>query len=112
MLHVAMLRAATHKCATLLVFMSVRSLSCREFHQSWSCRPAGLPEISEGGSSARMAIKSTSFSSAFGTVRTVRIFAMLRFGLTAANQFTGPAKSIWAVAIGKHMVTGGVQVLE
>ena len=89
MLRMATLWGATRKCATRLVFMSARCLSCHEFHQSWNCKRAGSPEISEENLSARMAIRSTSFSSAFGTVRPVRIFAMLQFGSTAAKPIHG-----------------------
>ena len=56
-----------------------------------------------------MAIKSTSFSSAFGTVKPVRIFAMLQSGSTAANQFTVASKSICWIAAGNHMVTRRIQ---
>ena len=89
MLRMATLWGATRKCATRLVFMSARCLSCREFHQSWSCKRVGSPEISEESLSARMAIKSTSFSSAFGTVRPVRIFAMLQFRINGGEPIHG-----------------------
>jgi len=104
-----MLRGVTLKCGTQLVFMSARCLPCRGFHQSWNCKRVGSPEISEESLPARMAIKSTSFSSAFGTVRPVRIFAMLQFGSTAANQFTVASKSICSIAAGNHMVTRRIQ---
>jgi hypothetical protein len=74
--------------------MSARCSSRREFHQSWSCKRAGSPEISEESLSPRMAIKSTSFSSGFGTVKPVQIFVMLQSESTAANQFTVASKSI------------------
>ena len=105
MLRMAMLWGATRKCATRLVFTSARCLSCREFHQSWNCKRADSPEISEENLSARMAVRSRSFSSEFGTVRLVRISAMLQFGSTAAKQFTVASKSICSIAAGNHMVT-------
>ena len=91
------------------MFTSERCLSRREFHQSWSCKRAGSPEISEKVLPARMAIKLTSCSSAFGTVRPVRIFAMLQFESMAANQFTVASKSICSIAAGNHMVTRRIQ---
>jgi len=105
MLRLATLRGATRKCATGLVFMSARCSSHHEFHQSWNCKHAGSPEISEKNLSARMAIRSRSFSSAFGTVRPVRIFATLQFGSMAAKPFTVPSKSICSIAAGNHTVT-------
>ena len=89
--------------------MSARCLSCHGFHQSWNCKRVGSPEISEENLSARMAIRSRSFSSAFGIARPVRIFAMLQFGSTAAKPFTVPSKSICSIAAGNHTVTRQIQ---
>ena len=106
---VATLSGATRKCATRLAFMSARCLPCHGFHQSWNCKRAGSPAISEENLSARMAIGSRSFSSAFGIARPVRIFAMLQFGSTAAHQFTVASKSICSIAAGNHTVTRRIQ---
>ena len=105
MRRVATLWGATHKCATRLVFMSAPCLPRRGFHRFYSRKRAGSPEISEESLSARMATKSISFNSAFGTVRPGPIFAMLQSGSTAAKQFTVASKSICSIAAGNHMVT-------
>src|SRR4051794_16533763 len=96
---------ATRECARRLVSMSAPSLPCHGFHQSWNCKRAGSPVISEENLSTLMAIRSKSFSSAFGTAKPARIFAMLQFGSTAANhQFMVVSRSICSIAAGNHMV--------
>ena len=61
-------------------------LSHRAFLQSWNCRRAGSPEISET-ICQHDRDRSRSFSLEFGTAKPVRTFAMLQLGSTVANQF-------------------------
>src|SRR5438874_1856791 len=96
----AMFWGATRKCAIRLAFMSARCSHRRGLHPSWSSKRVGLQETSGKNLSARMVIRSTSFSSGFGTVRPVRIFATLQFGSTAPHQFMVASKSIWSIAAG------------
>src|SRR5207237_1110025 len=86
-------QSATRKCAIQLAFMSARCSRRREFHLNWSCKHAGLPEISASILSPPPEMKSRSFSSALGTAKQDRIFVTLQFGsmttsrLEAAAQF-------------------------
>ena len=92
--------------------MSARCSHRRGFHPSWSCKRVGLRETLGKNSSARMAIKSKSFSSGFGTVKPARIFGMLQFGSMATAQFLVVSRSICWIGVGKHTVTQPIQPLK
>ena len=103
------LPAGMRTFATQLASTNERCSPFHKFHRSWNCKRVGSPETLAGDSSARMAIKSRSFSSASGTVKPDRIFAMRRFGSMAAKQCTVASKSICSTEAGSHTVTRRIQ---
>ena len=98
------------KYATRLGFTSAPcSHHHRGFHPSWSCKRAGLLEISANILSVLLEIKLKSSSSALGTGKLVLIFVMLQFGSMTTSPFAAALRSICLIAAGKHTVTLRIQ---
>src|SRR5437773_5587133 len=75
----APLQNATRRRAIPPVYVNARFSSRRASHLSWSCKRAGLPEISANILSALLETKSMLSNSALGTAKLVLTFVMPLF---------------------------------